>query len=115
MTESLVIYDDAIRLISDFVPPGESDKVRDYRFVNMKNISFVYPENIKWLKLKNIFITIIGLLVGADASDSLILEIHIDLFSGKKTVHEYRFSKITKANQIEKKLNALFEKSRAGI
>ena len=114
--ESLIIYEDAIRLISDFRPTGESDKVRTYKFTEIESISFKRKEKSKLLKFKLIkhLVTFISIIFGAGITghDLKPLEINILLSTGKKITHKFLYSKDDDADKKESLLKKLLQESR---
>lgn len=118
MGQSLILYDDAFRLIWDFRPDDENDKIRDYKFTEVSHIYYVCEPKIltknklqKTLRVLLIILTLgIMLYFGGGEmylSNSYTAEFHIILKNGKEIIHEQEFSSKTEADKFEKKFLTL--------
>ncbi len=122
MFRTLVLYDDAFRLISN--SPYDKDKVKDYDFKDVKDILFAYPPRTRtetWRKIFMIVLTI-GLLFLPYFSGDVdfnfsreIIEITFNLKDGQKVVHRKSFDSRKKAEQFEKQLMTLLDNSKKQI
>lgn len=122
MGQTLILYDDAFRLVWDFRPDNENDIFHDYQFSEVSQIYFIYkPSRLtkngrqKALRILLIILTLgIGVYFGVgdiSVSTSDTAEFHIKLKDGKEIIHEQEFSSKKEADKFEKKLLTLVKNS----
>ena len=102
----IIPQDDCLVIVSEDPTETEENKVRAFKWTDIKTITFIYPPQNIWQTLKSAGELIGGVYAGVNGASlvSKTINIDIELKDGNKTSNEFRTYSIEQGKELEQLL-----------